>query len=364
MVLIGALIFLSTISPGKKIPLDNISLPPGFGIHLFSGNVPGARSLALGRGGTVFVGTRSKGQVYALRDTDGDHRADEIDIIASGLTMPNGVAVKDGDLYVAEMNRILRFPEIESRLRNPPAGEIVYDRLPRERHHGWRYIRFGPDGYLYVSIGAPCNVCEKRDIRYGTIVRMNKEGKEVTLFSRGVRNSVGFDWNPETGVLWFSDNGRDGMGDTIPPDEVNRAARSKLHFGFPYCHGGVILDPEFGQKRSCDEFVSPEVALDAHVAPIGMRFYNGRMFPKRFRGNLFIALHGSWDRSIPQGYMIIMVKVKNGKAVGKTPFATGWLSGRKSWGRPVDLLVLRDGSLLVSDDKGGRVYRIFYSGRN
>lgn len=348
------------VSFGDEISLEKIVLPPGFAITIFARNVPGARSMTLGEKGTLFVGTRKEGKVYAISDTDGDNRADEVVTIASGLNMPNGVAFRKGSLYVACLNRVIRFDNIETRLKNPPASQVLYDQLPRDRHHGWKFIRFGPDGYLYVPVGAPCNVCERDDERYASILRMGLEGHGVEVFAAGVRNTVGFDWHPETGELWFTDNGRDWLGDDLPPDELNRAPVKGLHFGFPYCHGGDIPDPKFGKKRRCEEFVPPAIKLGPHVASLGMRFYTGGMFPKKYRQQIFIAEHGSWNRSVPIGYRISLVELDGNRAVRYSVFAEGWLQGSRPFGRPVDVLVKADGSLLISDDLAGVVYRISY----
>ena len=339
-----------------------ISLPPGFTIEVFSTELPEARSLALGEQGTVFVGTRGIGSVFALQDTNGDWRADRVFTLARGLYSPNGVQVRDGDLYVAEVNRILRFDDIEQRLSDPPAPVVVFDRLPSERHHGWKFIRFGPDGMLYIPIGAPCNVCEQRDDRYGTIARIAKDGSGFEIFARGVRNSVGFDWHPETGELWFTDNGRDMLGDNIPPDELNHAPEAGLHFGFPYLHGRTVRDPQFGPRAGDRSFTVPAQELGPHVASLGMRFYTGAMFPETYRNQIFIAEHGSWNRSIPIGYRLMLVRLDGNRAVSYKPFAEGWLQGGRAWGRPVDVEVMSDGSLLVSDDRTGVIYRIAYHG--
>lgn len=342
----------------------HIRLPAGFRIDLYADRVPGARSMALGAAGTLFVGTRDEGAVYALVDRDGDQRIDERHTIASGLNMPNGVAFREGDLYVAEVNRVLRFDAIETHLESPPEPAVVSDAFPSDRHHGWKFIRFGPDGKLYVPVGAPCNVCEREDERYASIMRMNADGSGLEVFASGVRNSVGFDWHPETRELWFTDNGRDMMGDNMPPDELNRAPRAGLHFGFPYCHGRGIRDPEFGRGRRCESFEAPAMELGPHVAALGMRFYNAAMFPEEYRGQIFIPEHGSWNRSSPIGYRIMLVRLRGGGAAKYEVFAEGWLRGRRVDGRPVDLLVMPDGALLVSDDHAGAIYRISYVGRS
>lgn len=353
-------------APPAGLPLDYpIQLPPGFQIRIYAGGpgvrVPNARSLALSPNGTLFVGTREAGRVYAVLDHDQDYQADEVIPIAQGLNMPNGVAFRDGALYVAEVNRILRFDNIEDNLNSPPQPVVVYDGYPSDQWHGWKFIRFGPDGKLYVPVGAPCNVCERND-PYASITRINPDGSGLEVFARGVRNSVGFDWHPQTGELWFTDNGRDYLGDDAPPDELNHAPEPGLHFGFPYCHGGTILDPEFGGGRSCDEFTPPAMALGPHVAALGMRFYTGAMFPPEYHNQIFIAEHGSWNRSVPIGYRITLVRLDEaGRATSYEVFAEGWLDGSDVHGRPVDLLVLPDGSLLVSDDTAGMIYRITYT---
>ncbi|MEJ2343109.1 MAG: sorbosone dehydrogenase family protein [Gemmatimonadales bacterium] len=347
---------------GQSDPqLELIELPPGFVIEVYASDVPGARSLALGPNGTVFVGSLKAGKVYALTDRDGAGGIETI-TIASGLDIPNGVALRDGALYVAETSRVLRFDDIEARLADPPDPVVIVDGFPTERLHGWRFIAFGPDGMLYMSVGAPCNVCKEEDERFASIMRMNPDGSGPEIFAHGVRNSVGFDWHPETGDLWFTDNGRDRLGDDRPPDELNRAPRAGLHFGFPYCHGGDIPDPDFGTERACTEFTPPAQQLGPHVASIGMRFYTGSSFPLEYRNGIFIAEHGSWNRSEKIGYRVTFVKLDGDEAVGYEPFAQGWLQGEDAWGRPTDLLVMPDGSLLVSDDRMGAVYRISYGG--
>ena len=352
---------------GEEAPgdprLKRIELPQGFRIRVYAEGVTGARSLSLGSGGTLFVGTQfgGRGRVYALRDEDGDHRAERVVTLASGLNTPNGVAFRDGDLYVAEISRILRYPGIEARLDDPPPPEIVNDAFPTDRAHGWKFIRFGPDGMLYVPVGAPCNICLSED-PYASIGKLDPSTGGFEVVARGVRNSVGFDWHPATGELWFTENGRDWMGDDEPPDELNRVSAAGQHFGYPYCHGAAIADPEFGARRNCSEFAVPVRELGPHVAALGMRFYTGGMFPQEYRNQVFIAEHGSWNRSNKIGYRITLVRLDAGGAAGYEPFAEGWLQGESNWGRPVDLLVMPDGSLLVSDDQAGLIYRISYSG--
>ena len=356
----GACLHLgSPVSGNQDLPLNKIGLPDGFEISIYASDVPGARSMALGPNGTLFVGTRV-GKVYAIVDRNRNNRADEVITVARGLRMPNGVAFRGGALYVGEVSRVLRYDNIEARLSNPPTPVVVNDTFPGDRHHGWKFIRFGPDGQLYVPVGAPCNVCERSDGHYALIMRMNPDGTGLEVFARGVRNTVGFDWHPETKTLWFTDNGRDWLGDDVPPDELNHAPRKGLHFGFPYCHGGDISDPEFGEKHACEEFVPPAMKLGPHVAAIGMRFYTGTMFPDRYRNQIFIAEHGSWNRSTPIGYRVTLVRLEENRAVTYEVFAEGWLQGNAAWGRPADVLVMPDGALLVSDDRAGVIYRIVY----
>jgi hypothetical protein len=344
----------------QRLPLDKIRLPPGFQITVFASNVPNARGMAWGSRGTLFVGSRSAGNVYALKHKDG--KATQLRILATGLNMPSGLAFANGALYVAAVDRILRYDDIEARLEsNPtdaPPAAVVNVRFPGETHHGWKYLRFGPDGWLYVPVGAPCNVCEP-DERHGLIARIRSDGSGYEVFARGVRNSVGFDFDPVSKELWFTDNGRDMMGDDMPADELNHAPRAGMHFGFPYCHQGDTPDPGYA-KRSCSEFAPPAVKLGPHVAALGMRFYTGTQFPAEYRNNIFIAEHGSWNRSSKIGYRIKRVIVQGGKAVRQEVFAEGWLQGESAWGRPADIEVMADGSLLVADDHAGALYRISY----
>jgi glucose/arabinose dehydrogenase len=357
-----------------QLPLDQIKLPPGFAIDLYATGVRNARQMALGKEGTLFVGSRSAGNVYAVVDRDGDKKGEQVYTIATGLRMPSGLVFRDGALYVGAVSRVIRFDGIESKLESPPAPAVVNDKLPAERSHGWKYLGFGPDGLLYVPVGAPCNVCDRtaEDERFATITRMKPDGTGQEVFARGIRNTVGFDWHPKTRELWLAENGRDEMGDDVPPDELLRAHKPGLHFGFPFCHGGDTPDPKFGTNRPCKEFEPPALKLGAHVAAIGMKFYTGQMFPAEYRNQIFIAEHGSWNRSKPQGYRIMVVKLEGNKPVSYTPFAEGWLRGIRSskgsstvadaWGRPSDVLVMPDGSLLIADDEAGVIYRVTYKG--
>ena len=339
------------------LDLDDIALPPGFSIEVWTDEVPNARSMALGDNGVVFVATRRDGRVYAVIPSNGP--APVVVTLAEGLKMPNGVAFHEGDLYVAENHRITRFVDIGNNLDDIPDPEVVIDTLSTETHHGWRYIDFGPDGKLYIAFGAPCNVCEREG--FANISRMNADGSEQEIVAAGIRNSVGFTWHPDTGDLWFTDNGRDMMGDDVPAGELNHAPHEGMHFGFPYCHAGDVPDPEFGEGRSCDEFEAPAQKLGPHVAPLGMLFYDGSMFPEEFSGQALIAEHGSWNRSRKIGYRISLVRMIDGDAAGYEVFAEGWLKDEQVSGRPVDVLVHPDGALLVSDDQNGVIYRITYS---
>jgi len=361
-----ALLTLSAVGgscrPAQGKPVEGIRLPEGFRIALYAEGVKNARQMALGAKGTLFVGSLRAGRVHALVDRDRDGDADEVLAIASGLDGPSGVAFRQGSLYVAEVSRILRYDDIESRLGDPPRPVTVTDTLPKEHHHGWKFIAFGPDGLLYVPVGAPCNVCDPGDHPYGRLFRMKPDGSDREVFALGIRNSEGFDWHPTTKELWFTDNGRDWLGDDLPPDELNRAPRAGLHFGFPFCHGTDIADPEFGAKRPCKEFVPVAAELGPHVAALGMEFYRGTMFPKEYRNRIFIAEHGSWNRTEPIGYRVTTVTVDGERARDYQVFAEGWLRGGRGWGRPADVLVMPDGALLVSDDERGAIYRITWEG--
>lgn len=356
-VVVASVIFIQSCAADDDM-LGHISLPPGFSIEVFA-DVPNARSLAVGDADTIFVSNRRGKSVYAIAsDTDGNREVLEID---SGLNTPNGIAFFEGDLYVAEIDRVARYRDIESHLQDMPAAEFIDIELPSETHHGWRYIGFGPDDKLYISIGAPCNICERDG--YGSIVRMNPDGSDRETVATGVRNSVGFTWHPQTQELWFTDNGRDMLGDDLPPDELNVATASAQNFGFPYCHAGEILDPEFGDGRNCADYAPPAQKLGPHVAALGLKFYTGREFPAEYQGQIFIAEHGSWNRSERIGYRVSMVRLEDGRAASYEVFADGWLQGQEVTGRPVDLLILDDGSMLLSDDNAGKVYRIRYEGK-
>lgn len=356
------ILFCPNASAERDLPLDHIKLPPGFKIEFYAENVPNARAMTLGDQGTLFVGSRGAGRVYAIKDDDGDQKADRIKAIAEGLVMPSGVRFYKGDLYVGEVGRVIRFKDIENHLNETVEAEVVSDAFPEDTHHGWKFIAFGPDEKLYVPVGAPCNICEPPTQWHSRIWRMNPDGSELEVFAEGMRNTVGFDWDPQTGEMWFTENGRDWLGDDLPPDELNHAPRPGMHFGYPYCHGKAVRDPEFGAKFPCSDFTPAAQELGPHVASLGMRFYDGHMFPEEYRNRIFIAEHGSWNRSRPIGYRITQVTLKDNAPAAYEVFAEGWLSEEGPWGRPADVLVMPDGALLVADDHAGAIYRISWSG--
>lgn len=342
--------------------LGQLHVPTGFSLSIFAENLPNARSMALGDNGVVYVGTGKEGKLYAVQDTDADGIAEASYVLAENLYMPNGVAYKDGALYVAAVNRILRFDDIGQHLAAPAQPVVVFDQFPSDKHHGWKYLRFGPDGKLYTAVGAPCNICEPKQAIYTSLVRLDADGKNLEILASGIRNTVGFDWQPNTGTLFFNDNGRDHLGDDLPPDELNQWSSPGEHFGYPYCHGGDIPDPELGVGKKCSQFKPPVWKYKAHIAPLGMRFYQGKQFPATYKNQLLVAQHGSWNRTEPQGYKVVMVKFGgNGLPAAEEDFVSGWLTKQGDvLGRPVDILTLPDGSVLISDDKLGVIYRVSY----
>ncbi len=361
LILTGS-VCVPTLRGGKPV-LSDIRLPEGFSIGVFAEGVTNARAMCWGEKGTLFVGSRSEGVVHALRDTNGDGKADEHVVIAEKLNMPVGVTFRKGSLYVSAVDRILRYDGIEDNLNTPPEPVVVTDAYPTDKHHGWKFIAFGPDDKLYVPVGAPCNICLSEDSIYASITRIDPDGSNREIIAHGVRNTVGFDWHPETGVLWFTDNGRDMMGDDLPDCELNRLAVEGAHFGYPFCHAPDLADPKFGEQRNCSEFTKEAAILGPHTAPLGMRFYTGDQFPAKYRNAIFIAQHGSWNRSTPIGYRVMVAYPKADGTATTEIFAEGWLDGSSAWGRPVDVLVAPDGSLLVSDDAADMIYRISYSGK-
>ncbi|MCC7044350.1 MAG: sorbosone dehydrogenase family protein [Acidobacteria bacterium] len=354
-------------------PLAALVLPPGFQASVYAENVENARSMALGPRGTVFVGSRTVGKVHAVVDSNGDHRADRVVLVASGLDQPNGIAMRNGALYVATASRLLRYDNIEQNLDAPPAPVTVRADLPNpNRGHTWKYIAFGPDDLLYMSVGAPCNVCESAAME-SAILRMKPDGSDLEVFAEGVRNSVGFDWHPVTRDLWFTDNGRDMLGDDVPNDELNVASRPGQHFGFPFCHQGDVSDPQFGSQRACSTAEPPAQNLGPHVAALGVMFYTGSMFPASYQNAAIIAQHGSWNRSTPIGYRVMVARTDGRRVTSYEPFVDGFLPGIRAGapggrgagaaaiGRPADVMQMPDGSVLISDDSGNRLIRVSYS---
>lgn len=346
-------------TPRDQLPLDNLKLPPGFHLELYAAGIVGARSLRVGKRGTVFVGSVSD-KVYAIVANDG---ARTVKVVAAGLNRPNGVAFRDGTLYIAEVSKISKIDNVENVLDDPPAPTLVSGNLPRGAVHGARFIDVGPDGKLYVSVGMPCNNCVPPP-GTGQIRRVDPQDGTAEAVALGVRNSLGFDWSPHSKRFYFTDNGRNWLSEDAPSDELNRVSKPGEDFGAPYCYQGNLPDTQFGWGHSCDEFTAPVALLGPHVAPLGMRFYTGRMFPREYRGAIFIARHGSWNRTKKIGGDIIVVRLnRNGSVHSMEPFLTGFIKDNNYLGRPVDVEPMRDGSLLISDDWNGAVYRVTYRGR-
>jgi glucose/arabinose dehydrogenase len=351
-----------TGKPAKQLPIDKLKVPAGFKVEVWVDGLPGARSMALGSKGAVFVGTRQLKDVYAVVDRGGKR---EVKTILKGLDSPNGVVFSRGTLYIAERNRITRYDGIENSLDNPPAPKVVIDNLDPNKApgHFWKFLAMGPDRKLYFNIGAPGNIVMP-SYQEASIMRVDPAKGVLENVAYGVRNSVGFDFHPQTKQLWFTNHGRDWLGEESPNDTLHVVTRKGQHFGYPYCHQGDTLDPDFGKNRSCSEFSPPTLKLGAHIAPIGMRFYTGKMFPAEYQNNIFIAMRGSWNRAIKQGYNVTRVSFDAGGKPKMEPFLTGFLLDEKAdppmWGRPNDVMVMRDGSLLVSDDQNGIIYRVSY----
>jgi glucose/arabinose dehydrogenase len=339
-----------------KLPVAKLKVPPGFNIEVYAAGMANARSLAEGDKGTVFVGTRLVGNVYAIGNKDGKR---SVKTLASGLYRPNGIAFKNGTLYIAELSKVSKVEKVEDNLDSPKLT-MIYDKLPKDEAHGWKFIGIGPDNKLYVPVGQPGNNV-LHDDEHGLIRRMNLDGSGAEVIARGVRNTVGFDWHPETKQLYFTDNGRDWMSEDVPQDELNRITKVGEHFGAPYCLQGNIVDPEFGWGKSCSDYTAPVGLLGPHSASLGIRFYTANMFPKTYKNAAIIARHGSWNRSKRVGGDLMVAKFnKDGTMKSLEPFLTGFLEDNKYIGRPVDVLQMKDGSLLVSDDWNGAVYRITY----
>lgn len=346
----------------SQINPESISLPEGFEIEVYLSNITKAREMAYSPSGVLYIGSWS-GEVYAVEDTDHDWNADSIHVLTEGWKWPVGVDYYDGDLYFSALDQILKIEDVETDLENPAEPIVIYDDLPDDNRHGWKFIRVGPDGMLYVPVGAPCNICLSEDEIYASLARMTTDGEDFEIYAHGIRNTVGFDWHPLTGELWFTENGRDWLGDNQPPDELNTASEPGLHFGYPFVHGEGIEDTDYWEERPEGfEYVKPVQELGPHVAALGMRFYTGEQFPEEYRNQIFIAEHGSWNRSEKIGYRVTLIRFDENRAVSYETFASGWLENGEAWGRPADVEVAPDGSLLVSDDHAGAVYRIFYTG--
>jgi glucose/arabinose dehydrogenase len=343
-----------------KLPTPQLKVPQGFKIDVFVSGVPNARSLRLGDKGTVFVSNRLLDKVYAVVDKGGKP---ELKVLASGLDRPNGLAFGKGTLYIAEGTKISKLENIENNLDNPPKPVVIYDKFPNHQSHGWKFMALGPDNKLYINVGAPCNICVPPETN-AQIARMNVDGSGLEPYALGVRNSVGFDFHPVTKELYFTDNGRDWLSEDIPHDELNRVTKAGQHFGYPYCHQGNVPDDQLGWGRACSEFEPPVALIGPHAGALGMRFYTGSMFPAAYRNAIFIARHGSWNKTAKIGGDIIVAKLNpNGSVKSWEPFLTGFMQDNAYIGRPVDVEVMKDGSLLVSDDYAGAIYRISYDGR-
>ncbi len=344
-------------TPASEIPVDKIKVPAGFKVELWASGINNARTMTWGDKGTLFVGSRVAGQVYAIVDKGGTR---EVKVIAKGLELPNGTAFKDGTLYVAEISKIWKFENIEANLDNPQP-KLVYDTLPKDQPHGWKYLAFGPDGKLYFNIGAPCNICLPPDT-HANISRINPDGTGFEYVAHGVRNSVGFDFHPVTKQLYFATHGRDWLGDDSPSDRLDVVTKKGQHFGYPFCHAGDTLDPEFGKGKSCNDYVKPILKTGPHIAGNGVEFYTGSMFPPEYKNRIFLAQRGSWNRTKKIGFRVAMVTLDAKGGVAKyEPFAEGWLQGDQIWGRPVYTRMMKDGSLLISDDYAGAIFRVSYS---
>ena len=345
----------------NDLPLNKISLPKGFKIETLATEVENVRAITRSENGIYYAGSRGAGNIYALIDVNNDYVIDKQVVIFENLKLPTGIVWHKGDLYFSEINRVLKVNNIDEVYDKNPTYEIVNDSFPTDEHHGWKYLKFGPDNQLYVSVGAPCNVCDKEDEKYATIMRMNEDGSNLEVYAKGIRNSVGFDFHPTTNNLFFTDNGRDWMGDDVPFCELNTAPEQGLHFGFPHCHSGIWVDDKFGENKNCNDYVSPVQNLGPHTAPLGMTFYTGQQFPAAYQNAIFIAEHGSWNRSKKIGYRISMIRLdENGQSKGYEMFAEGWLADGKVWGRPADVFMMPDGSILITDDFADAIYRVSY----
>jgi glucose/arabinose dehydrogenase len=345
-------------TPAEQLPVAKLKAPQGFKIELYAAGVDNARTLRQGDNGTVFVSSRIKDKIHAIVDKNGKR---EVKVIASVLHRPNGIVLHNGTLYIAELSQISKIENIESNLDNPPKPTVIFSDLPKEEAHGWKFLTVGPDNKLYFQVGAPCNICMPSE-RHATIYRLNLDGSGLEVVAKGIRQIVGMDWHPVSKQLYFTENSRDWLSEDIPEDKLNRVAQpGKDNFGFPYCHQGNIPDSEFGWGHSCDEFTKPLALLGPHTAPLGMRFYTGSQFPADYRNQIIVARHGSWNRTNKIGGDLVLIKLNPDGTFGSMePFVTGFIENNNYVGRPADVMVMKDGSLLVSDDYNGAVYRISY----
>jgi glucose/arabinose dehydrogenase len=343
-------------TPADQLPTAKLKAPPGFKIELYASGVDNARTLRVGEKGTVFASSRIKDKIHAIVEKNGKR---EVKIIAAGLHRPNGIVLHNGTLYIAELSQISKIDNIESNLDNPPKPTVIFSDLPKDEAHGWKFLTVGPDNKLYFQVGAPCNICMPSE-RHGKIYRLNLDGSGLEVVATGIRQIVGMDWHPVLKQLYFTENSRDWLSEEIPEDKLNRVSQpGKDNFGYPYCHQGNVPDPEFGWGRSCDEFTKPAALLGPHSAPLGMRFYTGNAFPAPYRNQIIVARHGSWNRTKKVGGDLVLVKLKpDGTFNSMEPFVTGFLENNSYVGRPADVTVMKDGSLLVSDDYNGAVYRV------
>jgi glucose/arabinose dehydrogenase len=350
-----------TATPVSDIPINKLKLPPGFKIEVWATGMPGARAMALGDNGKVYIGTRAIGRVYEVTD-NGKERTSRV--VVDKLVQPAGVAFNNGSLYVMAIDKVLRFDGIDKNASVTPVDLTAKFNLPPNQHHNWKYIAFGPDGKLYVPFGAPCNICEPPTAEYAQIRRYNPDGSGMEVLATGVRNSVGFDWHPTTKQLWFTNHGRDWMGDNTPNDTLNLMSKTGLNFGFPYCHQGNLPDNLITKANACQGVEQPVALMGPHVATMGIKFYTGNMFPPEYKNAALIARKGSWNRNQKVGFDVVMVKAGNdGKNPKITPFITGFMNpaDQSFWGRPAYLMQMSDGSMLVSDEQLGAIYRVTYS---
>jgi glucose/arabinose dehydrogenase len=345
-------------TPSDKLPLAKLKLPKNFNIEVYASEMVNARSLRISDKGTVFVSTRLSDTIYAVTNKNGKR---EVKPLVTGLYRPNGIALHNGTLYIAELNKISKIDNVEDHLGDASKPTVIYDDLPSDEPHGWKFLTVGPDNKLYFNIGAPCNICMPPPT-HAQIRRINLDGSGVEVVARGIRQVVGMDWHPLLNQLYFTENQRDWLSEDLPQDKLNRLAHpGQDNFGFPYCHQGDIADQQFGWGHSCDEFTKPIALLGPHSAPLGMRFYTGQMFPKEYRNAIFIARHGSWNKSKKIGGDIVVAKLNpDGTVKSIEPFITGFLEDNNYVGRPVDIELMKDGSMLLSDDWNGAVYRITY----